>query len=82
MVKLSSKEDPEKAAEEIKKTILGLLNMKRLNTKINMLHKFLEISFLNFSPIEENIMKQLSVSKKSGKKKMKTFIQEVMTCFE
>ena len=81
-IRFSNKEDPETTPAEIKDSLQSLLQKKKLNRKINMLHKFLEISFLNFNSIEETIMKQLSISKKSGKKKMKTFIQEVMTCFE
>lgn len=82
LIRFSNKEDPETTPTEIKDCLQSLLQMKKLNRKINMLHRFLEISFLNFNSIDETIMKQLSISKKSGKKKMKTFIQEVMTCFE
>lgn len=82
LLRAPAKEDPETASAEIYNTLMTLLQMRKLNTKINMLHRFLEISFLSFSPIEEAVMKQLTVSKKSGKKKMKTFMQEVMTCFE
>ena len=56
--------------------------MPKLNFKINTLHKFLEISFINFYMTDESIIKQVSIMKKSGKKTMKTLIQEIMTCFE
>ena len=59
-----------------------VLKKDEYNKKINLIHYFVEMSFLNFSNVEETAIKQISVSKKSGQKKMKTLVQEILTCFE
>ena len=62
--------------------LLKMLRKEEYNTKMNFIHYFVELSFINFSNVEESPVKQISVSKKSGQKKTKTLIQELMTCFE
>lgn len=59
-----------------------ILNKEEYNKKLNLIHYFIEFSFINMSNVEESTVKQISVAKKSGQKKMKTLIQEIMTCFE
>ena len=60
---------------EFKNIVQNLLLNPKLNDDFNVLHTFLEMSFLSFSPIEENIVKQVNVYKKSGKKKIKNIKQ-------
>ena len=67
---------------QLAENLRGLLRREEFNRKIHLLHYFLELSFINFSNVQETAVKQILVSKKSGQKKMKTLVQEIMTCFE
>ena len=68
--------------QQLAELLRGLLRREEFNRKLHLLHYFLELSFINFSNVQETAVKQISVSKKSGQKKMKTLVQEIMTCFE
>lgn len=74
-------EDP-LVGQQLAELVTGYLGKEEFNRKFHLLHYFLEMSFINFSNVEESPVKQISVSKKSGQKKMKTLVQELMTCFE
>lgn len=67
---------------QLAEVLRSYLRREQFNKKFHLLHYFLELSFINFSNVEETAVKQISVSKKSGQKKMKTLVQELMTCFE
>ena len=45
------------------------LETPSLHRKINVFHQFIEISYINFSNIDEKLVKQLQFSKRSGRKK-------------
>lgn len=68
--------------QQLAELVSSYLGKDEFNKKFHLLHYFLEMSFINFSNVEESPVKQISVSKKSGQKKMKTLVQELMTCFE
>ena len=59
-----------------------ILNKSEYNKKMNLIHYFIELSFINYANVEESAVKQIMIAKKSGQKKMKTIAQEIMTCFE
>ena len=62
--------------------IKRLLSREDLNKKITNLHKFLEISMMTFSSIDEPIVKQINLSKKSGQKKTKTIWRKLTSFLE
>lgn len=68
--------------QQLEDFLKKILRKDEYNKKLNLIHYFLEISFITFLNVEECAVKQISVAKKSGQKKMKTLAQELMTCFE
>ena len=69
-------------AQQLAEFLRKILSKAEYNAKINLVHYFIEFSFINFQSVEECAVKQIMIAKKSGQKKMKTLVQEIMTCFE
>lgn len=75
-------EDSAYVTKELEEYIRKLFSVPELNQKINVMHKFFEISMISFNTIEEPIVKQLNASKKSGLKKNKTFLRKMTSFLE
>lgn len=69
---MDAKEDNETAVS-ICHFVTRILQITPIHTKINGFHHFLEISFLTFLKSEDEIVKQLWFSKRSGRKKQKSY---------
>ncbi len=67
---------------ELERLINQIFRNPILNKKINMIHKFFEVSMMNFINGEESIIKQLMICKKSGKKKKKSIFRKLMRMFD
>ena len=72
-------EDPRFIGDDYKRIINIILSDEYLNRKISIIHRFFEISLLNFSNMEENIIKQMGIPKKSGRKKSKKFWRTIFS---
>ncbi len=53
--------------------------MDKLNRKIMIFHKFLEISMQNFANLDEDIIKQLIIEKKGGKNQNKKWFKSLFS---
>lgn len=80
--KKTKSEDNKIIGEDIKKGIEKILNEPVINRKISTIHRFFEISLFNFAGMEENIVKQVALPKKSGGKKKKKIWRKFLTCFD
>ena len=80
--KKSKSEDHNVIGEDVKKTIEKILKEPIINRKISTIHRFFEISLFNFANMEENIVKQVVLPKKSGGKKKKQIWRKFLTCFD
>ena len=70
-IKKLENDEPRFLGEKLKRTIERIFHESSVNEKISTVHRFFEISMLNFSNLEEKIIKQIILPKKSGGKKQK-----------